>query len=1339
MLVILSNEDPGVVRFQEEEVTTVEEFQVMCGALAVGRQTTAGGQATPPSDEHEASLDDRDPKRSDAASSRREYERRVRRLFEASTAIDEFYRAQKLMERLTGVERLLSHLWQELEPLEYLRIFSTPADFYKNFRRSPGQEHIAYGMEFRTHLKRLEEIGATEGFTKAYWFIEKAVLSGDLRKQIVAAAGGECEYRKLRKALMAIVPRVNKEEDASGRPSPGNRHWKTRNHPHPRQVHATTDDTADDSEKDEMEAAKKRAQIEKARGFTRSEFQEAHGKTVFGHWHGVIEEQLSESVNGIRDDFFAPDSVYVTTEVFEDHKVGEETNHEEKVLEVTVLRRHGAAGKVACAWRTEDNTAKAGTHYAAGNGVLEFEHGQMVAKLPLTVLPAGRYQLSSTVRIVLSSITGGAKFDASTEGGRDLCMATVVIQPDPAVQERILRIHSALAVNWTKAHTAKSNWTAWKEQIINAVKLTEDDEEEEEDGQEQSAPAEKRRGCMQYINMALTAVLGVPWKIFFSVIPPPGFCDGWLCFFCSLGGIGLLTAIVGDLAALLGCVLDIGSAITAITLVALGTSLPDTFASRQAAVQDPTADASVGNVTGSNSVNVFLGLGMPWTLGALFWTIGGADATWNERFQDKDFIVGTSWAGGDDEKLVFSQPRARGQRYPLYSRTWNRSREDLETAVMQLYGLDSRTNHALILPSGMGAIGALISSVAAGLAGETWTLVHGDELYCEGQAPAVDRRSYRRLDRIFVSPPAPLRLAVDMASRPSSPGADADAFAAFVAMAGIDLSVGTSTSPSSPTASPLEDTPVAGVGGNAGQPEMGGPIASPENVPGPSSIVLWGASARLRLPTWGVPTDGAIFITSFLAEQLEAIATAIRTLSPEDRDRLDRACLAAVEQPLVDREAAAAVGLTSVDIYLLERARSDMAPETLDVIPAGQAKPPKAPPPAFVPQEGLAALPLPFPERDIAFLGNPMPPVPKKILAAVKKCPPVFDGMGVPVHGSLVQPSPPPKVARTVRYVSETQGKKMSTCTVDIREHSRLRSLFAEKGAAIRLFHFESCTNPSGQLMDFAFLKELRHLAPHCIFACDNTWLSGALFNPFEHGADIVVESMTKYVSAGRCIGGFVAGASSLMAPVLSWIKAFGVFVGADHCEIFSQGLQTINRRMTATSATAEALAAYLEAHPAVNRVMYPMLSSHPTYHLARLYLTRGGPGCIWFHVSASKKTVMSVLTRSDGPGCGGPECKTSFGAASSRVDPWPQPAPSDACDWPRARAAQGLPGTWIRLAVGHAEALEKTKTAVEVLLAQLCPMATATSTAATQSSKEDRQEDALQPEAHSMRWKRRS
>merc|ERR1719327_2405659 len=83
--------------------------------------------------------------------------------------------------------------------------------------------------------------------------------------------------------------------------------------------------------------------------------------------------------------------------------------------------------------------------------------------------------------------------------------------------------------------------------------------------------------------------------------------------------IALVTALIGDMAALLGCVLTSPDEITAITFVALGTSLPDTFASRTAAIQDPTADASVGNVTGSNSVNVFLGLGLPWLMSNAYW------------------------------------------------------------------------------------------------------------------------------------------------------------------------------------------------------------------------------------------------------------------------------------------------------------------------------------------------------------------------------------------------------------------------------------------------------------------------------------------------------------------------------------------------------------------------------------------------------------------------------------------------------------------------------------------------------------------------------------------------
>merc|ERR1712010_102821 len=77
-------------------------------------------------------------------------------------------------------------------------------------------------------------------------------------------------------------------------------------------------------------------------------------------------------------------------------------------------------------------------------------------------------------------------------------------------------------------------------------------------------------------------------------------------------------AIVGDAAALLGCFIGLPNSITAITIVALGTSLPDTFASMTAAKTSEFADSAVGNVTGSNSVNVFLGLGLPWVIASTY-------------------------------------------------------------------------------------------------------------------------------------------------------------------------------------------------------------------------------------------------------------------------------------------------------------------------------------------------------------------------------------------------------------------------------------------------------------------------------------------------------------------------------------------------------------------------------------------------------------------------------------------------------------------------------------------------------------------------------------------------
>lgn len=108
------------------------------------------------------------------------------------------------------------------------------------------------------------------------------------------------------------------------------------------------------------------------------------------------------------------------------------------------------------------------------------------------------------------------------------------------------------------------------------------------------------------------------WKVVFALIPPSSYWNGYVSFVVSLAMIGIVTWIVGEVATVLGCALLIRESVTAITFVALGTSLPDTFASMKAAADSENADAAIGNITGSNSVNVFLGLGLPWLMGSCY-------------------------------------------------------------------------------------------------------------------------------------------------------------------------------------------------------------------------------------------------------------------------------------------------------------------------------------------------------------------------------------------------------------------------------------------------------------------------------------------------------------------------------------------------------------------------------------------------------------------------------------------------------------------------------------------------------------------------------------------------
>jgi solute carrier family 8 (sodium/calcium exchanger) len=119
------------------------------------------------------------------------------------------------------------------------------------------------------------------------------------------------------------------------------------------------------------------------------------------------------------------------------------------------------------------------------------------------------------------------------------------------------------------------------------------------------------------ISEAAIHFLSISWKVLFSLVPPKNKWNGWQAFFVALTLIGVITAIVGEFANLFGCVVGLKQSVTAITVVAMGTSLPDTMASMTAAKGSEYADAAIGNVTGSNSVNVFLGLGIPWVIATI--------------------------------------------------------------------------------------------------------------------------------------------------------------------------------------------------------------------------------------------------------------------------------------------------------------------------------------------------------------------------------------------------------------------------------------------------------------------------------------------------------------------------------------------------------------------------------------------------------------------------------------------------------------------------------------------------------------------------------------------------
>ena len=181
----------------------------------------------------------------------------------------------------------------------------------------------------------------------------------------------------------------------------------------------------------------------------------------------------------------------------------------------------------------------------------------------------------------------------------------------------------------------------------------------------------------------------------------------------------------------------------------------------------------------------------------------------------------------------------------------------------------------------------------------------------------------------------------------------------------------------------------------------------------------------------------------------------------------------------------------------------------------------------------------------------------------------------------------------------------------------------AEYAAAVRpttkLVFVETPSNPLTQLVDIAAVSAIAKKAGAWL-AVDNCFCTPALQKPLELGADLVIHSATKYLDGqGRVLGGAVVGSKALLEEVYKFLRTAGPSISPFNAWVILKGLETLRIRMEAQSASALAIAQWLEAQPGVERVFYPGLESHPQHALA-LQQQKSGGAIVAFEVKGEGK-----------------------------------------------------------------------------------------------------------------------
>jgi cystathionine gamma-synthase len=196
--------------------------------------------------------------------------------------------------------------------------------------------------------------------------------------------------------------------------------------------------------------------------------------------------------------------------------------------------------------------------------------------------------------------------------------------------------------------------------------------------------------------------------------------------------------------------------------------------------------------------------------------------------------------------------------------------------------------------------------------------------------------------------------------------------------------------------------------------------------------------------------------------------------------------------------------------------------------------------------------------------------------------------------------------------------------SVDIGDLQAVENALKSTGSGV--LYVEALSNPLLRVADLPSLARLaRQYGARLIV--DATFATPIMCRPLEHGVDLVVHSVGKYLGGHGDVGaGVVAGSADACAPIRQWLIRNGATIPHFEAWLALRGLRTLGLRMPRHAANAHEVAAYLTTVPAVARVHHPSLPAHPQHALARRLYPRGTGGIVAFDLAGDRGTVAAFL-----------------------------------------------------------------------------------------------------------------